>query len=249
MPYFHHDGLRLFYREDPRRPPPDTLLLILPGNTASSAHHQADLAFFGRRYRTVALDFAGTGRSGRMAVWPADWWVHGAHAAAALIAHLGHERAIVLGTSGGGIAALHLAILHPDRVRAVIADSCIERWPPEALRAAVASRAGPSPAQVEFWQRGHGNDWARVVDADSDMLLRVADTGGDIFAGRLRAIRCPVLITASRRDDALVDVEAQVQHMAEQIGGARFHLADDGAHPFMWSRAEEFRRVVAAFLG
>jgi pimeloyl-ACP methyl ester carboxylesterase len=249
MPYFHHDGLRLFYREGPRRPPPGPLLLILPGNTASSAHHLADLAYFGGRHRAVALDFAGTGRSDRLAVWPVDWWVQGAHAAEALIAHLGEERAIVLGTSGGAFAALHLAILHPDRVGAVIADSCIERWPPEALRAAVASRAGRSPAQVEFWQRGHGDDWAEVVDADSDMLLRVADTGGDIFAGRLRAIRCPVLITASRRDDALVDVEAQVQHMAEQIGGARFHLADDGAHPFMWSRPEAFRRVVDAFLG
>lgn len=243
MPHFYHNGLRLFYRENGRGP----LLLILPGNTASSAHHVANLAYFAQRYHAVSLDFAGTGQSDRVAVWPVDWWVQGAHAAARLIDHLGEERAIVLGTSGGGIVALHLAIQHPDRVRAVIADSCIEHWPPQAIRAAIATREARLPGQIEFWQSGHGDDWAQVVDADSEMLRRFADTGGDVFAGRLSEIQCPVLITASRRDDALVEVEAQVKHMAAQIRGAKLYLANDGAHPFMWSRSEEFRRVADEF--
>ncbi|MBI5567258.1 MAG: alpha/beta fold hydrolase [Chloroflexi bacterium] len=243
MPHFHYDGLKLFYREQGHGP----LLLILPGNTASSAHHVDDLAYFSQRFHAVSLDFAGTGQSDRLAVWPLDWWVQGAHAAAALIDHLGEERAIVLGTSGGGIVALHLAIQHPDRVRAVIADSCIEHWPPDALRASMAIRALQSPEQVAFWRSGHGDDWAHVIGADTAMLLRFADTGGDVFAGRLSEIQCPVLITASRRDEALVEVEAQVKHMAGQIRGAKFYLADDGAHPFMWSRSEEFRRVADEF--
>lgn len=244
MPHFYHNGLRLFYRENGHGP----LLLILPGNTASSAHHVNDLAYFARRFHAVALDFAGTGQSERVAVWPVDWWVQGAQAAAALIDHLGEERAIVLGTSGGGMVALHLAIQHPDRVRAVIADSCIEHWPPQAIRAAIATREARLPGQIEFWQSGHGDDWAQVVDADSEMLRRFADTGGDVFAGRLSEIQCPVLITASRRDDALPQIDTQIQSMAQQIRGAKYYLADDGAHPFMWSRSEEFRRVADAFL-
>ncbi len=244
MPHFHYHGLRLFYREAGRGP----LLLILPGNTASSAHHVADLEYFGQRFHAVSLDFAGTGQSDRVAVWPIDWWVQGAHAAVALIDHLGEERAIVLGTSGGGFIALHMAIQHPDRVRAVIADSCIEHWPSAAIRAAIATRDWRSPEQIAFWQSGHGDDWAQVVDADSDLLRRFAGTGGDVFAGRLGEIQGPVLITASRRDEALIDIEAQVKHMTGQIRGAKFYLADDGAHPLMWSRSEEFRRVADEFL-
>lgn len=243
MPYFYHNGLRLFYREQGRGP----LLLILPGNTASSVHHAADLAYFAQRFHAASIDFAGTGQSDRVAVWPVDWWVQGAHAAAALIDHLGEEHASVIGTSGGGIVALHLAIQHPDRVRAVIADSCIEHWPPEHLRAAMATRQLRLPEQIAFWRSGHGDDWAQVVDADSDMLLRFAETGGDVFGGGLKSIQCPVLITASRRDEALFEVEAQVKRMAKQIRGATYYLADDGTHPFMWSRSEEFRRVVDEF--
>jgi valacyclovir hydrolase len=244
MPYFYHDGLRLFYREHGRGP----LLLILPGNTASSAHHVDDLAYFAQRFHAVSIDLPGTGQSDRMAVWPIDWWVQSAHAAAALIEHLDEGRAGVLGTSGGGIVALHLAIQHPDRVSAVIADSCIEQWPPDALRASMAIRQLQSPGQVAFWRSGHGDDWAHVIGADTAMLLRFADTGGDVFVGRLAKIQCPVLLTASRRDDALFEVEAQVRHMAEQIRGAKFYLADDGTHPFMWSRSEEFRSVAEEFL-
>lgn len=244
MPYFYHNGLRLFFRESGRGP----LLLILPGNTASSAHHVADLEYFGQHFHAVALDFAGTGQSDRVTVWPTDWWAQGAHAAAALIAQLGEERSLVIGTSGGGIVALQLAIQHPDRVRAVIADSCIEHWPPQGIRAAVATRDARLPGQIAFWQSGHGDDWAQVVEADSDMLRRFADTGGEVFAGRLSEIQCPVLITASRRDDALPDIETQIPRMAQHIRGAKFYLADEGAHPFLWSRSEEFRRVANEFL-
>ena len=67
MPYFEWKGRRLFYRQRGE----GDLLLILPGNTASSACHEAELAYFSDRYQVVALDFLGSGdrialRFGRM---------------------------------------------------------------------------------------------------------------------------------------------------------------------------------------
>ena len=70
MPYFEHNGHRLFYRASGDGP----LLLLLPGNTASSVCHEGELAHFGQRYHAVALDFWGTGQSDRLAQWPVDWW-------------------------------------------------------------------------------------------------------------------------------------------------------------------------------
>ena len=42
MPNFIHNSQRLFYREQGEGP----LLLILPGNTASSACHPEEVAYF-----------------------------------------------------------------------------------------------------------------------------------------------------------------------------------------------------------
>jgi pimeloyl-ACP methyl ester carboxylesterase len=119
MPYFLHNRQRIFYREQGNGP----LMLLLPGNTASSAHHQGDLDYFAGRYHVVAPDFPGTGRSDRMARWPTSWWEDNAHAMAALVDHLGYEGCVAVGASGGAMVALLMAIAHPDVVRAVIADS------------------------------------------------------------------------------------------------------------------------------
>jgi valacyclovir hydrolase len=78
MPTFFHNDHQLFYREEGSGP----LLLLLPGNTASSASHAGELAYFGQRYCAVSLDFWGTGQSDRLAEWPEDWWEVGAQDAA-----------------------------------------------------------------------------------------------------------------------------------------------------------------------
>jgi len=129
----------------------------------------------------------------------------------------------------------------------VIADSCVERWPPGRLQAAVAERTRQTPEQVAFWRYAHGDDRRQVVDADSDLLL-LAQRSGDWFNGRLRESRCPVLFTASLRDEALLEVERQVCTMTKQVPGSRVFFANAGGHPLMWSRPEDFRCAADCFL-
>jgi pimeloyl-ACP methyl ester carboxylesterase len=245
MPFFTHQQRQLFYREQGSGAP----LLILPGNTASSACHLGELEHFGRHYHAVALDFPGTGRSDRLAVWPRDWWAEGAAAAVALLEQLGAERCIAVGTSGGAAVALLLAIHYPGRVRAVIADSVVARIPAPALRALLAERAQRTPGQVAFWGQAHGDDWRQVVDADTLMLAGYGLTGLDYFQARLAQIACPVLLTASLTDALLPAVAPQLCAMAQQIRHSQLFLINGGDHPLMWSRAGEFRAVADAFLG
>ena len=172
MPHFIWNGHRLFYRERGEGP----LLLLLPGNTASSACHGGELAHFAGRYHVVALDFLGTGQSDRVEVWADDWWAQGAHQAAALVEHLGNVGCIVMGTSGGAVIALLMASAYPERVRAVIADSCEERFPKALLqKIVVQDRAQHTPGQIAFWEGAHGANWEQVVDADTEMLRRFAE--------------------------------------------------------------------------
>jgi len=131
-------GHRLAYRE--AGSPGKGLLLLLPGSAASSASHAGELAHFGRTYHVAALDFLGTGGSDRVAPWPTGWWELGAEQAAALAAHLGAERYVVMGASGGGAVALLTALHAPGQVAAVVADSCVERLTPGELEHIVHDR-------------------------------------------------------------------------------------------------------------
>lgn len=239
MPYFFNNGRRLYYREQGSGPP----LVILPGNTASSALHQGDLDHFGRKFHVVVLDFWGTGRSDRASFWPLDWWEIGAGDAAALAASLGETPYVVMGASGGGIAALLMAAKYPASVRAVIADSTVAAFPAGTLVDAVNERLARTPGQIEFWKAAHGEDWEAVVDADSDLLLRVDAAGGDVFHGCLSQIRCPLMITGSLSDEMLPNVSDQAACIAMQVPGSRVYLGREGSHPFMWSRAGEFWRI------
>jgi pimeloyl-ACP methyl ester carboxylesterase len=245
MSYFEWEGHRLFYRHQGDGP----LLVVLPGNTASSAHLQGELDYFSDRYLVAALDFLGTGKSDRVAVWADQWWYQGAQQVAALVEHLGFSQVILMGASGGAVAALLTAINFPDRVQAVVADSFVEQAPPDQFRKLViADRAQPSPEQIEFWRAGHGDDWKQVVDADTAMLKRFADQGADWFQGQLNYLRCSVLLTGSLRDELIPRAAQQFCGVLEKITDCRLYLHHEGSHPLMWSAPEVFRVVSDYFL-
>jgi valacyclovir hydrolase len=244
MPTFDYDSHRIFYRLKGEGP----LLLILPGNTASSASHQGELEYFSQTHQVAALDYLGTGKSDRLNDWLDDWFYQAACQAKALADHLSGEKCIVMGASGGSAAALLMAVHFPEKVAAVIADSCAEQYSPEALRMEVRARKNSPEELKEFWQHAHGDDWQEVVEADGDMLLRFAANGADCFKGRLGKVSCPVLFTASLQDSLIGDAADQICGMAVQIAGSRVCLYNAGDHPLMWTGPEEFRQAAKQFM-
>jgi pimeloyl-ACP methyl ester carboxylesterase len=245
MPYYQWNHRRIFYREKGSGP----LLILLPGNTSSSVNMQADLAYFGKRFRGVSLDFLGTGRSDRVEYWADDWWLQGAHQVKALVQHLGEERCILVGTSGGAVTALLCAIHYPDIVRGVVADSFIPTLSREMLEnILIPDRAELQAGQIMFWEAAHGPYWKQVVDADTAMIERFVRRGGDWFKDQLEMVKCPVLLTASKVDPVLPGVEGYFAEMVQQISGGRAYLHHEGLHPLIWSVPQVFRAVSDIFI-
>jgi pimeloyl-ACP methyl ester carboxylesterase len=116
------------------------------------------------------------------------------------------------------------------------------------LNALIQERVQHTPEQIAFWQGAHGDDWEQVVEADTNLMRRFAEHGGDWFGSRLGDVQCPVLLTASMRDTALPRVTHRNCRMAEQIPDCRLYLHNKGGHPLMWSQPETFRAVADQFL-
>jgi pimeloyl-ACP methyl ester carboxylesterase len=245
LPYFTTFNHRLFYRELGSGP----LLILLHGNTASSTCLQGELEHFAARgFHAAAFDFQGCGQSDRLHGWTTDWWAQAGRDALALAAYLGEQRPLLVGSSGGAVAALLAALAAPDRVRALIADSCTAGFNPEDLRRQVASRQRCLPEQVAFWSFAHGLDWQAVVAEDNALLLQLADAGGRFFRQGLPGIRCPVLFTGSLTDDLIPDLGQAMLEMAQQVPGSQLYLVNAGSHPLMGTRPLEFYAAADAFL-
>ncbi len=245
MPYFNYQESRMHFRSQGT----GRLLIILPGNTASSIWHEDEMAFFSRHFRVAALDFLGTGRSDRISEWPEDWFYKGACQAKALLDFLEEESCMVMGTSGGALSALLMAIHSPEHVSAVVADSCVEIFSPQNLCREVAERKKYPQELVDFWRIAHGDDWKTIIEADNNLLINMAQAGGDCFGGQLKRIKCPALLTASLEDSLLApDVGAQICRMGEQIAQSKIYLSHSGDHPFMWTNPDEFRDIADLFL-
>ncbi len=110
-----HDGTQLAY--DDRGT--GKVLLCLPGLTRNMDDFEPVVDHYASRCRVVRMDFRGRGASGYSA--PATYTpMREAEDVVALLDHLGIKRACVLGTSRGGLVALMLAVIAPERLSGVI---------------------------------------------------------------------------------------------------------------------------------
>jgi pimeloyl-ACP methyl ester carboxylesterase len=220
------------------------------GNTGASLMLQAEAEYYSHFFQVMTMDLIGHGFSARLDEWPDDYWRTNANIAAALCAHLRAQSVHVLGTSGGAIVALNMAVEAPSQVRSVVADSFVGTPPSLSDAEAIArqrqeAKSGPARG---FWIEMHGSDWEQVVDADTRMLLRFARAGASFFRDQLAGVKCPVLLTASLEDEFIRDPREMLRTAALQIPNAETELFESGCHPAMLSNAERFRSRVMGFL-
>src|SRR5215211_6084576 len=172
MSYADVDGLSLYYEEHGSGEP----LVLLHGGIGASEMFAAILDELAEARRVIAVDLPGHGhtpdvdRPLRAELLADD--------VAALIEHLGLERADVMGYSLGGMVALRTAIQHPARVRRLVLVSTAFRRDgsfPEVLEAmdhmspAAAEPMKQSPLYAQYEQLAPlVEDWPVLVGKISE---------------------------------------------------------------------------------
>ncbi len=235
------------------------LVVLLHGLGSSSADWEPQLDALAPRYRTIAIDMRGSGRSRAsgpfsVATFAAD--------VAAVIDHLGAGPAHVIGLSMGGMVAVQLALDHPHAVRTLTiinsGPALVPRTTKErgaiALRLAIARVLGPAVmgrllAKPLFPRPDQATLRARFIErmAHNDKRAYAATqralVGFDV-SPRIGSIRVPTLVVAADRDYTPV---AHKEEYARKMPDARV-VTLAGGHALPVEDPGKLQPVLDAFL-
>jgi 3-oxoadipate enol-lactonase len=237
-------------------------VVLLHGLGSSSEDWEPQAAALAPRYRVIAIDMRGSGRS-RDLVHPGGPFTIAMFAAdvAAVIDQLAAGPAHVVGLSMGGMVAFQLALDHPHLVRTLTiinsGPAVVPRgWQEHAMiatRLALASTWGPkgmarllapklfpdnAAARATFVERMARNDRAAYA------ATQRAAIGFNVLA-RIGAIRVPTLIVASDQDYTPV---ARKQAYAKLMRNARVVVVADSRHALPIEEPRKLQPILDAFL-
>jgi len=264
----------LYYEEHGHGDP----LLLIMGLAVDSSGWMFQVPAFAERYRTIAFDNRGVGRSAKPA---GPYTIHEmADDAAGLLDALGVERAHVVGVSMGGMIAQELVLRHPARVRGLVL-ACTFPEPDadvEGLRRfSLRELGGSVTAEGQMRIDVSSLDPLHVLQ---HMLPRVFSPGFmerelpkviEVFSRglehgiSLEAILAQVeALMAHRATDRLHRIQAPTlvitgdadqlvppgnsDVLAREIPGARLVKVPGGSHGFNFEMPDVFNREVLAFL-
>ena len=250
MSYFIYRDKKVYYEESGAGVP----LIILHGNTSCGKMFDPIVPRFAAKYRVIVPDFLGNGRSDRLDKWPSDLWFDWANQIKALCDHLELNKVKLIGSSGGALAAINVALEYPELVELIIADSFMGLSADAVITEQI--RNGRAQAKTfdgftEYLKTLHGDDWEQVFDADTDAVLRHAEQIGNFFHKPIDDLKVPMLLTGSCEDDMFPRGHCVklFDEICSKTGMAEEHVFEHGGHPAMLSNMDEFFDLCIGFFG
>ncbi len=257
------DGITIHYDAFGRQDGPP--LLMLQGLGTDARGWALQRLAFGRRYRCIAPDNRGVGRTGPV---PGPYSLDRmAFDALSVLDAEGIKSAHVIGASMGGIIAQILAVLHPDRVNGLVlaCTACSHHeWRRELLTewadAVEAGGIGALGDEALEWLIGPRlrkrfgiwlNLGARIVvqqdpDAFINQIHAILDAP-DELRHELVHLNVPTLVITGSQD-SLTPV-GDAEELAELISSSRLEVLGGAAHGLMLEAPIAFNQAVLTFLG
>lgn len=256
------DGTRIHYRVTGR--PSGPPILFIQGLGADKQGWALQRLATATRYRAVALDNRGAGRSDKP---------HGTYTldqmaadAIAVLDHAGIETAHVVGASMGGAISQIIAVRYPERLRSLTLactagrnhpwrEELLASWRDAALQRGIAAMGHEAARWVigprSFRRLMPAIGWlgplalgrpSHAFAAQCDAILN-ADVS---LAERLSDVRVPALVLVGNQD--VLTPRGDSEELAERIPTAELAVISGAAHGFMVEHATTFNRILLEFL-
>ncbi len=264
MPYVRStDGVRLHFRETGRAGGPPVLLI--QGLGADKHGWNLQRAALATRYRTIAFDNRGAGRSDKP--YGEYSLEQMASDAVAVLDRLDVGDARVVGASMGGAIAQILAVRHPERVRSLTlaCTACahhpwrrelLSEWADTATERGMAAMTSEAARWVigprSFRRLSPLVGWMGPLALSRPPHAFVGQVGAilrtdDSIADELSGIDVPTLVMVGNQD--ILTPRGDSEELAERIPGAELAVISGAAHGFMIEHATTFNRIFLDFLG
>jgi pimeloyl-ACP methyl ester carboxylesterase len=250
MPTEKLNGIELYYEDHGSGYP----VVLMHGYSSTSQMWQGQIEPITARYRPITFDMRGHGQTESPEAQEEYSEAKTVEDLAALLRHLGVEKAVIGGLSLGGYMSLAFNLAHPEMTRALILcdtgpgyrnPQSREGWNQTAYARAERFEGqgldalGHSP-EVEAVRRQHRSA-AGLAKAARGMLAqfdaRVIES--------LEHIQVPTLVLVGANDTPFLNGS---DYMANKIPGARKAVIADAGHASNIDQPEAFNATVLAFL-
>lgn len=251
MAYFNFNNKRVYYNELGTGSP----LILLHGNTASSNMFAEIAERYRKDFKVILIDFLGHGKSDRLNEFPVDLWFNEAEQVIAFLREKQYTKINIIGSSGGALVAMNVALEAPELVNKVIADSFEGERPIKAFAENIEKDRESSKQDENarmFYFNMHGSDWKQVVDNDTRAVIRHQKEIGQFFHIDLQSFKPDILFTGSIEDEFACSIspnyfEKVYGELISKIGHGKIHLFNNGRHPAMLTNQDSFYQLSIEF--
>ncbi|MGH7212225.1 MAG: alpha/beta fold hydrolase [Acetobacteraceae bacterium] len=262
------DGIRLYFEETGSGTP----VIFVHEFAGDHRSWEPQLRHFGQRYRAIAYSARGYPPSDVPEHPGAYSQQRAADDIAAVLAHLGIDRAHVVGLSMGGFATLHFGFRHPDRARSLVVAGCgygaetenraqfqreAEAVAAQLQRdgmAAVAEKYAYGPTRVQFENkdpRGFAEFKAGLAEhsalGSANTQLGVQRRRPSLYdlLAEMRQLTVPTLVLTGDEDWPCLAPGILMKH---NIASAALAVMPNCGHAINLEAPDEFNRIVREFL-
>ncbi|MFV5700212.1 alpha/beta fold hydrolase [Flavobacterium sp. ZT3R17] len=235
-------------------------LLLVHGLMVTGDMFEPVIEHFATRHRVIVPDLSGHGQSRGLP--PPYNATQQAADLSRLLDHLGIKSTAVLGYSHGGTIAQQLVLDYPNRCNHLIL-TCTYAFNLATFREKLEGHLVPFFIRVLGMKRfakfvisqglqqldKEHADWilGLIADQDRDLMLSAwKETMAFDSRQRLAQIKCPTLIMAASKDEAVPLHHAKMLH--EGIMGSQLVIVAGANHALIWSHTDEFIQIVDKFL-
>lgn len=222
--------ITLYYQEKGKKEP----FILLHGNGEDGTYFKHQIEYFSDRYRVIALDTRGHGKSPRgMKPFSIEQFAHDLYD---FMTGLEISNAIILGFSDGANIAMKFALKYPDKVKALILNG-------GNLNPSGVKRATQIPIEIGYKIVKRFASKSPDAKRNAEMLgLMVNEPNIELNA--LSKITAPTLVICGSRD---MIKESHTKKIAENIPGAELSIIK-GNHFIANKRYAAFNKAVEDFL-
>ena len=257
MPFFDNKGTQLYYEDIGKGRP----LLLLHGLTSNHQMFYREIGYLKDKFRIIALDSRGHGKSDRPDEFTLDDHVADT---IGLLDHLGLHSVNVLGVSMGSYIAQGLAILQPERVEKLILAATksfgegssmaemFDRYEEQLEGMSIAEKLAISSElifhnqeAVNVWQKRVAKN-SRMLNGDEQSTASAALRDFD-FREDLKKITAETLIISGKHDG--LNPPEKGRETAVLIPSADYMEFQDSGHAPNVEQDQLFLGVVEKFLG